>query len=157
MMNLSELLHPESISVDLQATEKDDAIREMISILDKAYPGQDIPTITRAVFAREELISTGIGNGIAIPHAKVEGVDSMMFALGLKKAGLDFRALDDMPVSILFMVIAPSNPEAMEQHLKVMAKISRVLKNPQFCQILINCGSADEVIEKIAREESRFL
>jgi len=155
-MNLSSLLRAESVTVSLQADDKQGVIHELVSLLLRAYPGQDQQQITRAVFAREELISTGIGNGIAIPHAKVEGVASMMFAVGLKKTGLDYRALDDLPVSIFFMVIAPATTEALETHLKVMAKISRILKNTRFCEALLSCTTAEEVVERIAGEESRF-
>jgi len=156
-MNLSELLHPESVSVSLQADDKQGVINELITLLEHGYSLQDRQAISRAVFAREELISTGIGNHIAIPHAKVEGVEGMMFSLGLKKEGLDFKALDDVPVSIFFMVIAPKSPEAMEQHLKVMARISRILKNTQFCEGLLSCSTPEEVIDRIAGEEGRFL
>ena len=155
-MNLSSLLRAESVTVSLQEDDKPRVINAHVELLLRAYPGQDQQQITRAVFAREELISTGIGNGIAIPHAKVDGVASMMFAVGLKKSGLDFRALDDLPVSIFFMVIAPATPEAMETHLKVMAKISRILKNTRFCEALLSCMTPEEVVERIAGEESRF-
>ena len=156
-MHLSEMLRPETVSVSLQAEDKPGVISELIDLIERAWPGLDRGAISRAVFAREELISTGIGNGIAIPHAKVEGVPAMLFSVGLKKGGLDFRALDDQPATIFFMVIAPKSPEATELHLQVMARISRILKNQGFCESLFACSGPEELIERIAQEEGRFV
>ena len=156
-MNLSQLLQPEAVSVALAAVDKKAAIEELIDLLGKVHPLENRDAVSKAVFTREELISTGVGNGIAIPHAKVEDIPGMMISLGIKKDGLDFEALDDMPVRIFFMVIAPKNQESTEQHLKVMARISRILKSGSFCDRILTCASAQEVIDLIAQEEGRFI
>jgi len=155
-MNLAALLQPAAVSVSLTAGDKVSAIHELIDLLLAAHPLQDREAFTRAVFTREELISTGIGNGIAIPHARVDGISSMMISLGIKREGMDFQALDDMPVNIFFMVIAPQSQDATEQHLKIMARISRILKSSDFCAKILACSTSEEVIEQIALEEGRF-
>lgn len=155
-MILSEMLRPEAVSVSLAGNTKHDIIAELITLLAETYAIEDTGPIEAAVLKREELFSTGLGNGIAIPHAKVASVRKMMVSFGLKKEGIDFQSLDSQPAHIFFMVVTPGDEDATEQHLRVMARISRMLKNEDFCRELLESMSEQEVLEKITREESRF-
>ncbi|MBU1615385.1 PTS sugar transporter subunit IIA, partial [bacterium] len=104
-MTLLDILNEKVIKVELEAKDKEGALKELVGILDESDLIQDKEKTLEAVKKREELMSTGIGHGVAIPHAKVEGVDKVIAALGKSKEGIDFKALDGEPVYIFFLLI----------------------------------------------------
>jgi PTS system nitrogen regulatory IIA component len=142
-MKLVDILSPQAISVDLKAGGKKAVLEELCQLMagtgKLANPGQ----MVEVLMERESLGSTGIGQGVAIPHGKTASVTEQVAALGISRKGLDFEALDGEPVYIVFLLIAPV--DAAGNHLKALAKISRLLKDKFFRQALRDAKSADEI------------
>ncbi|MBT3343344.1 MAG: PTS sugar transporter subunit IIA, partial [Gemmatimonadetes bacterium] len=105
----------------------------------------------QAVLEREKIMSTGIGDGIAIPHGKSDAVVELTAALGIHKRGVDFEALDGEPAFVFFLLVSPANVSG--PHIKALARISRMLKNDGFKKKLIEAGSADDIVAAIEEEE----
>ncbi|MBI2915606.1 MAG: PTS sugar transporter subunit IIA, partial [Elusimicrobia bacterium] len=133
-VSLLDYLPLSAISVDIKSQTKKEALKELVSILAKAHSLKNSEKILEALLEREELGSTGIGQGIAIPHGKTEYANKIIAALGISKKGIDFNALDGEPVHLFFMLVAPQNSPGT--HLKILAKISRLLKDKFFRQAL---------------------
>jgi fructose-specific phosphotransferase system IIA component len=153
-MALSDAVSRDAVAVELAANDKQGIIEEMIGLLDAAYRFADPGQVRKAVLAREELMSTGIGQGVALPHAKVASVDRMMVGVGLKPGGVDFQSADGRPAQIFFMIISPA--AGVEQHLRIMATISRMLKDDGFRGNLLACPDQDAVLRLISTDEARY-
>jgi len=154
-MKITDFLCKEAIEVNLQSTKKKETLKELIDKLGDAKRIKESAKekILQALLDREKLGSTGIGQGVAIPHAKTDKVDEIVCAFGTSKKGVDFDALDGEKVFIIFLLIAPQDSAGM--HLKVLAKISRLLKDKFFRQALREAGSTNEVV-KIIKEEDTY-
>jgi nitrogen PTS system EIIA component len=146
-MKLNEFVISEAIIPDLQATSKEDAIRLMVSSLKSsgAIPEADEEGIISAILKREELGSTGIGNGVAVPHTKHPSVDRLVATVALSKSGVDFASLDGEDVFILFLLVSP--PDRPGDHLRGLENISRHLRNQTFCSFLRQSSTRDDIIE----------
>jgi PTS system nitrogen regulatory IIA component len=103
---------------------------------------------------RERLGSTGIGGGIGIPHGKIKDLESLVLGFGLSRKGVDFEAIDGKPTHIFFVLITPENSTGL--HLKLLARISRILKNDQFKERLQNAADRDEIFDIIKEEDEEF-
>lgn len=150
-MKLSELLTPERIRVRLDSTAKDDVLRELVSLL----PGADAETrtgILQAVLERESRMSTGIGQGVAIPHGKTDLVDGMEMAFGIAATPVDYEALDGEAVDLFFLLVSP--PDQSGPHIKVLAQISRMLSSDGFRDELAKAPTAEAVLELLRTEEA---
>jgi nitrogen PTS system EIIA component len=152
-MKILDFLCPEAISIDLSGQKKEEVIRELVELLHKAKKIKDANSIVKILLEREELGSTGIGQGIAIPHGKSEAVKDIVAAFGISKKGVNYNALDGEPVNLIFLLIAPHDSAGL--HLKALAKISRLVKDKFFRQALREAKDAKEVI-KIIKEEDEF-
>jgi PTS system nitrogen regulatory IIA component len=152
-MKLIDLLSPAAITVDLKAQKKKDVLEELCGILEKNKKLASAKDMVNLLMERESLGSTGIGQGVAIPHGKSEVVTDQIAALGISKRGVDFDALDGEPVYIFFLLIAP--PGAAGNHLKALAKVSRLLKDKFFRQGLRDAKAEEEVL-KIIKEEDDY-
>jgi nitrogen PTS system EIIA component len=146
-MKLSDFVIRESIIVDLQATVKEEAIREMVGSLHKA--GQladgDVESVIRAILGREELGSTGIGMGVAVPHTRHSTLTRLVGTVALSRRGVDFAALDGDPVSIFFLLVSPQNQPG--DHLRALENISRHLKDERFVSFLRQARDRQQVIQ----------
>ena len=151
--NLLDYLPESAIAVDLKSQNKKELLKEMAQILTDAHKIKQTSKVLDALVEREELGSTGIGQGIAIPHGKSDHIDTVITALGISKKGIDFEALDGEPVYLFFMLVAPTNSSGL--HLKILAKVSRLLKDKFFRQSLREAKSAAEVVSRI-KEENEF-
>ncbi len=149
-MKLLDILSPESISLDVKAQGKKDVLAELCGLLSAAKKLEDPKALIQTLSDREALGSTGIGQGVAIPHGKSPSIAGQAAALGISKKGVDFDALDGEPVHILFLLVAP--PDAAGLHLKALAKVSRLLKDQVFRQALRDAPSAEEIL-RIIREQ----
>lgn len=146
-MKLSDFVVGEAILVDLQATGKDEAIREMVRSLYQAgrLAEADLDSVARAILGREELGSTGIGQGVAVPHTRHPTVDRLLGTVALSRHGVDFAALDGDPVNILFLLISPPNQPG--DHLRALENISRHLKDERFVNFLRQAKSREAIVE----------
>jgi nitrogen PTS system EIIA component len=146
-MKLSDFVIREAILVDLEATGKEETIREIVrSLRDAGKLGDgDVEGVSRAILGREELGSTGIGQGVAVPHTRHPTVDRLIGTVALSRRGVDFAALDGEPVDIFFLLISPPNQPG--DHLRALENISRHLKNEKFVRFLRQARSREAVIE----------
>ena len=150
-MTLLDILSPKSTIVGLQADSKEGIIRELVESLEEGDAISDREKVLQAVLEREHIMSTGIGDGIAIPHGKSEAVVKLTAALGTHKRGVDFEALDGEPAFVFFLLVSPANISG--PHIKALARISRLLKNDDFKKSLIEATTAEEIIATIEAEE----
>lgn len=146
-MRLTELVVSEAIVTDLKAESKESAIRQMVASLKNAGKVReaDEEPIVSAILKREELGSTGIGRGVAVPHTKHPSTDTIVATVALCQDGLDFESLDGENVYILFLLISP--PDRPGDHLRGLETITRHLKSDSFCNFLRQSATAEDVFE----------
>ena len=152
-MKITDFLDKRGIKLGLEATEKEDALKELVEVLATVKDIGDKKSIVRALIERENLGSTGIGQGIAIPHGKTDRVDSLVAILGVSYKGVNFEALDGEPVYIFFLLVAPK--ETSGPHLKALAQISRILRDSYFCELMKRSKTVNEIYELIHKEEEK--
>jgi len=152
-MQIKDFVNKKAIKLDLQSTEKEDALKELVDVLAEVQNIGDKKAIVQTLVERENLGSTGIGQGIAIPHGKTDKVDDLVAVLGISQKGVDFEALDGEPVYIFFLLVAPKDSPG--PHLKALAQISRLLRDSYVCDLLKRCQSAEEAYDIISREETK--
>lgn len=143
-MNLKKLLIKDSILPELKATTKTNVIEEMVSGMVFAGKFTDKTAAVQAVLAREEKMSTGMQNGIAIPHGKTDAVDHLVTAVGIHRAGVDFGSMDGKPSHIFIMALSPENWTG--PHIQFLAEISKVLSRPGLREKLLAASNADEIL-----------
>jgi len=129
-MLISDLFKPEFIKIDLEAEDKDEAFEELVDTFCQASGLAVREDALEAVMERERKMSTGVQKGIAIPHGKTSAVDKAYGVLGISRKGIDYDALDDQPVYILFMILIPQAES--EVHLRILKRLAELLQNPQF-------------------------
>jgi PTS system nitrogen regulatory IIA component len=152
-LKILDFLDPTSVAVELTATNKKGVLEELTGMLAKSGKVKDAKATVDILLEREKLGSTGIGQGIAIPHAKTDQTTQVTASFGLSRKGVQFDSLDGEPVYIFFLLVAP--PDAAGQHLKALARISRLLKDKFFRQALRDVKDVSEVL-KIIREEDQY-
>lgn len=149
-MKIVEFLNEKAITANLKATTKEAALRELVDLLAKAEGIKNKEDLLKVLMNRESLGSTGIGQGVGIPHAKTNTVKKLVAALGISETGVNFDALDGEPVHIFFLLVAPE--DSAGPHLKGLARISRLLKDKFFRESLKQLKE-DKAILKLIKEE----
>jgi PTS system nitrogen regulatory IIA component len=152
-MRLADFLLKEYIMPSLKAREKRELLDEMATELASKVEGLNRERLLEVLLEREKLGSTGIGHGVAIPHGKLKGVDGIIVAFGRSKKGVDFHSMDDRPVHLFFLIVAPEDSTAT--HLKILASISRLLRDKAFRKKLIKASDRGELHTIIAEEDRR--
>ncbi len=150
-MKLMDILSPSSTNVGLKGETKEAIIEELVDALEVGKVITDKGKVLKAVLEREKVMSTGIGDGIAIPHGKSDAVIRLAAALGTQKRGVEFEALDGEAAYVFFLLVSPANISG--PHIKALARISRLLKNDDFKKKLITASTPEEVISSIEMEE----
>ncbi len=140
-MKLGDYLEKEFVLPELSSTNKTGVLLELLTPLSGKYPKLDTDQVVRVLLDREKLGTTGIGSGIAIPHGKLENLERVIVIVGRSRDGVEFDALDRKPCSIFFLVLAPENVAGM--HLRILAQISRVLKDADFRQQFLEADGLD--------------
>jgi len=153
-MKIVDFLKKENCTASLSATEKDGALKELTALLVKNNEIEDSDEIFNALMEREKLGSTGIGERIAIPHAKIKGLPSLVAAFGRSEEGIEYLAVDDQPVQWIFLLLASENSTGV--HLKALARISRMFKSEGF-KSQIELALTDEQIYALIEEEDNKL
>ncbi|PCG19114.1 PTS sugar transporter subunit IIA [Brachyspira sp. G79] len=154
-MSLIDYINKESIMIDVQETEKERLLSKMVERLDGCGLLVSKDDAEHAIIAREQLMSTGVGNGIAIPHAKTDAVKSIVLSVATIKNGINYKSVDKKKVFAVFMLLAPKN--SASENLKVLTAIAKILRdNPHFLEKLINAEKPDEIMELIAKEEMKI-
>lgn len=152
-MNIIDLLSPHAVKVPLDATEKKAAIDELIDLLADNDLIPDAPELKRVVWEREQQRSTGIGEGLAIPHGKTATLDRLVMAVGRPASPVDFDAIDQKPVKLFVLLASP--PDKTAEHIQALGKISRMMSNPAMRGYAYNSESAEELYELFRNAEQR--
>jgi PTS system nitrogen regulatory IIA component len=152
-MKIMDFLCEKAISIDLKAQDKKEAISELVDLLSRAKKIKNPSKVIEAILEREKLGSTGIGQGVAIPHGKTDSVPEQIGAIGISQKGVEFNSLDGEPVNLIFLLIGPA--EVAGLHLKALARVSRLFKDRFFRQALKEAKSIEDVIKIIVQEDSK--
>ena len=150
--NIADYIKVETINLNLESKNKNAVIRELYNNLKQTNLIKDEEQGLNDIFKREDMGSTGIGKRIALPHAKTKAVDELMITFGISRNGISYNSVDDENVNIFFMFLCPKN-EAQE-YLRVLARISRMIKEDKFRENLIKAKTKEEIIEIIRNEEN---
>jgi fructose-specific phosphotransferase system IIA component len=150
-MTLTKILQPSCVKVPLECNDKKSAITELVNLLDTNELLLDKETVLKAVLAREQARSTGIGSGIAVPHGKCDAVKELVMSIGIASEPIDFESVDGKPVTIIILLASPSNQTG--PHIQALAKISRLMLDEEFKQELEKATSSKEAYELICSRE----
>jgi PTS system nitrogen regulatory IIA component len=154
-MKITDILKKEHIIENLVSTDKESTLDELSSFLKGKGMVSNKETLQSALMEREALGSTGIGENVAIPHAKISAIDQIITVFGRSIKGIEFDSLDKKPVHFIYLVLAPMNSSG--QHLKVLARISRLLKNKSLRESIISATEANQIYAIIADEDSKYI
>jgi nitrogen PTS system EIIA component len=150
-IKISELLNPRAIVADLQAREKQRVLAELTDALVACEPSLSREAVVAVLQEREKLGSTGIGDGVAIPHGKLGGISDLMLVFGRSIQGVDFSSMDGQPAHLFFLLVAPE--ESVGVHLKTLARISKLLKDAAVRQKLMDAADQQAIYQVILEEE----
>ena len=153
-MNIRDLIEKNFIIGELKSKTKREVLVELAEIFLQGNPNIDADSMVEVLLEREKLGSTGIGDGIAIPHGKLTGLDRLIVSFGRSDNGVEFDALDGKPVNIFFLLMAPENSAG--QHLKALAKISRMLKDTGFRKDLMQAESSEAIYDLISEKDKMY-
>ncbi len=151
-MKILDIVSPEAVIADLRSQTKQDVLRELAERVEKTNPSLKAEILTSILLERETLGSTGIGQGIAIPHGKAPQINRLVAAFGRSIRGVPFDSMDDKPVHLVFLIVAP--PDLAGMHLKALARVSRLFKEAAFRQRLMAAADA-KALENLFREEDK--
>jgi len=152
-MKLLDIVSSGGVVDDLRAETKEGVLREMSEVAAASVPSLSVQNLTSILLDRESLGSTGIGDGVAIPHGKVPGLTRLVAVFGRSRAGVQFHSLDGKPAHLFFLVMAPEQSAGM--HLKALARISRLLKDARFRRSLLDARDADDLRRILQEEDDR--
>jgi PTS system nitrogen regulatory IIA component len=153
-MKITDILVREASILDLRSTAKDDLLAEMAGALAAAEPLLEAESLLGVLREREALQSTGIGEGVAIPHGKVSGLDRLVAAFARSTSGVDFDSIDGQPTQLLFLLVVPE--QSGGQHLKALARISRFFRDASFREKLLGADDLDQIFRAIEEEDAKF-
>ena len=152
-MRIEDTLEESCVINEIRGKTKEQVLAELVMALKKANIIQNEDEVVRVIQEREKLGSTGIGEGVAIPHGKLKGLQNIICVFGRSTEGVDFDAVDQKPVHIFFLLLAPENSASL--HLKMLSRISKLLRNPSFKKRLMDLGDAHAIYRSIVEEDSR--
>ena len=150
-MKITDMLKPEFVREELGGGSKKDVLAELAGVFAHAGVDLDPEETLRVLLERESLGSTGIGEGVAIPHGKLADLKEMVIAFGRSTAGVDFDAMDNKPAYLFFLLMAPENSAGL--HLKVLARLSRMMKDPDFRAKLLAAKDRDDLYAVISEKD----
>ena len=151
-MRLTEILKPQNIKIPLEAKVKTDAIGELVTLLSENGELTDPKKVLDSVLDREATRTTGIGNGLAIPHGKCTGTDHLVMAIGRPATPIDFQAIDGRPVNLIWLLSSP--PDKTGPHIHALARISRLMTIDKFRQALTAAKTPQEIFDAIVQQEN---
>ncbi len=152
-MKILDVLQKKAIISDLKAQDKKGILEELVAPIAR-ITGVNHKDLVRVLMDREQLGSTGIGGGIGIPHGKLKQLESLALGFGLSRIGVDFESMDNQPTHIFFLLVTPENSTGL--HLKMLARISKILKHDQIKEKLLTAVNSDEIFSIIREEDDEF-
>lgn len=151
-MKLIDYLTAENIKIGLEGDNKKAIINELLDIAASVSPGLNRERALQGILKRESIGSTGIGGGVAIPHAGIENCSRILPIIALSREGLDFNSLDGEPVRIFFLILYPD--QQIKMQLKFLARVSRLLRNCSLRESLLKCSTSEEAMDVLSQYES---
>ena len=153
-MKITDILHKDSIIGELTSRDKKGVLEELVSVLVEHGRLKRKEKPVQVLLERERLGSTGIGDGIAIPHGKLKDIKNMICSFGRTREGIDFQSIDEKPSHLFFLLFAPQ--ESAGEHLQALARLSRILKDGQLRKQLMEAASENEIYRLIAEEDEHY-
>jgi len=153
-MKISEILTKKNIIKDLKSFDKESVLEELSNFLKDRGEIPNKENLLLSLLEREKLGSTGIGENVAIPHAKIRDIDKIITVFARSQIGVEFESLDQEPVNFIYLILAPENSTG--QHLKALARISRLFKNPSLRESVLRANETDQIYSILVDEDSKF-
>jgi fructose-specific phosphotransferase system IIA component len=154
-MKISDILTRELVRTGLEGNSRDEIIDAMVDIVARSPRVLDRGKVRQAIFDREKIMSTGVGNGFAIPHGKTDAVSDIVAAFAVTAKPIDYESLDEKPVRLVFLLVGKDN--LVGPHIKLLSRISRLMNKEEFRKRLLDATSPDEVLEDFRQEEATYL
>jgi mannitol/fructose-specific phosphotransferase system IIA component (Ntr-type) len=154
-VKIRDLLSRNSILIDLPGTDKEEVLAQMARYMASIHNLTQVETISRKILEREADMSTGIGFGIAIPHARIDHIDRVYLIAGRSTAGIDFAAIDEQLVHLLFMMISPPNTSA--EHTQILSSLSRIMSYEDMRKRLFASATAEEFLDLLIKGEDKYV
>jgi fructose-specific phosphotransferase system IIA component len=153
-MKISEILDEKLVISNLPGKTKEEVINSMVDLLGNSPKVTDKEKVRTAIFDRERIMSTGVGNGFAIPHGKTDAVSDVVAAFGITSQPIDYQALDEKPVRLVFLLVGKDS--MVGPHIKLLSRISRLMNKEEFRAKLLSAKSPHEILEDFRQEESSY-
>ena len=153
-MKIHELLNQNVIISELKGRNKEAIINEMVDLFKNDARVTDIEKVRQCVLDREKIMSTGVGEGFAIPHGKTNSVNEILAAFGKTRIPIEYQALDNQPVNLVFLLVGKEN--LVSTHIKLLSRISRMMNKDEFRAALVEAGSSDEILSMFRNEEENY-
>ena len=153
-MRISDILDESVVRVNVKGNSKDEIINQMIAVVTDSNKITDIEKVREAIFDREKIMSTGVGNGFAIPHGKTDAVLDIVAAFGITEQPIDYDSLDEQPVRLIFLLVGKDS--MVGPHIKLLSRISRLMNKEDFRKKLLDAKTSKEVIEIFKSEEAQY-
>lgn len=153
-MDISTHLDRSAIVKDLEVDNKKDLINKLVDLLEPKVSSDQLVKIREAVFMREEIMSTGIGKELAIPHGKCDSLNEILAAFAVLDNKVEFDSIDNQPVKMVFLLVGPENQSS--QHIKLLSRISRLMNSSAFREKLLECEDSNELFETFKAEEKEY-
>ena len=153
-MKISDLLTENLVVTNLEGDSKDDIINAMVDVVATSSKVLDKEKVREAVFEREQIMSTGVGDGFAIPHGKTDAVSDIVAAFAITAQPIDYESLDEKPVRLVFLLVSKAN--MVGPHIKLLSRISRLMNKVEFRGKLLDLKSPKDIIEMFRQEEATY-
>lgn len=153
-MKISEILSEDLVNPRLQANTKEEIIDGMIELVARSEKVLDKAKVREAIFEREKIMSTGVGNGFAIPHGKTDAVTDVVAAFGITEKPIDYESLDEQPVRLVFLLVGKDS--MVGPHIKLLSRISRLMNKEEFRAKLLETKTVQEILETFRQEEATY-
>ncbi len=153
-MKITDVLEEQFVRTNLPGSTKEEIINSMINLVANSKNVIDKDKVRQAIFEREKIMSTGVGNGFAIPHGKTDAVNDIVAAFAVTERPVDYQALDDQPVRLVFLLVGKDS--LVGPHIKLLSRISRLMNKEGFREELLGSKTSKEVLELFRREESSY-
>lgn len=154
-MRFLDFLTQDCIELNLKAKTPEEAVRELVTLLERGGKIEDAEKVIGAVMSREMSLSTGIGEGVALPHAKVESVEGPVLAIGISEEGIDWESIDHRPAHLVILILSPHKDAGAQ--LKLLASISRLLKKKGVAPILLKTSTTSDLMEFFSDMEDKLI
>jgi fructose-specific phosphotransferase system IIA component len=153
-MKISDILTENLVATGLPGNTKNEVIDAMIDLVASSPKVMDKEKVRKAIFEREEIMSTGVGNGFAIPHGKTDAVADIVAAFAVTAGPIDYQSLDEKPVRLVFLLVGKDN--LVGPHIKLLSRISRLMNKEEFRRRLLDLKSPREILEAFRQEEATY-